>query len=328
MLAYVVAEELGVEVSDVRVVTADTDLTPVDLGSYSSRVTLMTGNAAIQAARRLKPLLLAMVSKGLDVPPERLRMAHRRVFDAKDPEKGMTFAEAVVLTEAEHGTLGSTGSYKPPRSAARYKGAGVGPSPTYSYSVCVVELQVDEETGWVTIDKIWIAHDVGKAINPLLTIGQIEGSVYMGLGEALMEGAGLPVGGSQVPLAARVQEPDLLGNAAGGVHSRRNPRPARAVRRQGVRARPTTPGHPRTRQCHLRCGRGSSGRGSGNARQNPLGHGRAFTLTRGSYFWFSRTARGATLAGIHHGGGAARMMRLPPFRYLAPSEAREAAAYA
>ena len=210
VLAYVVAEELGVEVSDVRVVTADTDLTPVDLGSYSSRVTLMTGNAAIQAARRLKPLLLAMVSKGLDVPPERLRMAHRRVFDAKDPEKGMTFAEAVVLTEAEHGTLGSTGSYKPPRSAARYKGAGVGPSPTYSYSVCVVELQVDEETGWVTIDKIWIAHDVGKAINPLLTIGQIEGSVYMGLGEALMEEQVFRLGVHKFPSLLEYKSPTFL----------------------------------------------------------------------------------------------------------------------
>jgi CO/xanthine dehydrogenase Mo-binding subunit len=187
VLAYVVAEELGVEVSDVRVVTADTDLTPVDLGSYSSRVTLMTGNAAIQAARRLKPLILDAAGKKLDVPPERLRMAHRRVFDSTDPDTGMSFAEAVVLTEAEHGTLGSTGSYRPPRSAARYKGSGVGPSPTYSYSACVVELQIDEDTGWVTIDKIWIAHDVGKAINPLLAIGQIEGSVYMGLGEALME---------------------------------------------------------------------------------------------------------------------------------------------
>jgi 4-hydroxybenzoyl-CoA reductase alpha subunit len=187
VLAYVVAEELGVEVSDVRVVTADTDLTPVDLGSYSSRVTLMMGNAAIQAARRLKPLILDAAGKKLDVPPERLRMAHRRVFDSTDPDTGMSFAEAVVLTEAEHGTLGSTGSYRPPRSAARYKGSGVGPSPTYSYSACVVELQIDEDTGWVTIDKIWIAHDVGKAINPLLAIGQIEGSVYMGLGEALME---------------------------------------------------------------------------------------------------------------------------------------------
>ena len=134
----------------------------------------------------MRPSILEAASRKLDVPSEQLRLAHRRVFDAYDPDKGMSFADAVVLTEAEHGTLGSTGSYKPPPSPGRYKGAGVGPSPTYSYSACVVELEVDRDTGEIGIDKIWIAHDVGKAINPLLAIGQIEGSVYMGLGEALI----------------------------------------------------------------------------------------------------------------------------------------------
>ncbi len=187
VLAYVVAEELGVDVSDVRVVTADTDLTPVDLGSYSSRVTLMTGNAAIQAARKLKPFLLGVASEKLGLPLERLRMAHRRIFDREVPAKGLSFTEAVVLAEARYGTLGSTGSYTPPPHPGRFKGAGVGPSPAYSYSACVVELNVDLETGWPKIDKIWIAHDVGKALNPQLVVGQIEGGVYMGLGEALME---------------------------------------------------------------------------------------------------------------------------------------------
>ncbi|HEX9723577.1 MAG TPA: molybdopterin cofactor-binding domain-containing protein [Vicinamibacteria bacterium] len=210
VLAYVVAEELGVEVSDVRVVTADTDLTPVDLGSYSSRVTLMMGNAAIQAARRLRPLLLEAASRKLGVPSEQLRMAHRRVFDARDPDTGMSFAEAVVLAEAEHGTLGSTGSYKPPPSPGRYKGAGVGPSPTYSYSACVVELHVDEGTGEIGIDKIWIAHDVGKAINPLLAIGQIEGSVYMGLGEALMEEQVFRLGVHKFPSLLEYKSPTFL----------------------------------------------------------------------------------------------------------------------
>jgi 4-hydroxybenzoyl-CoA reductase alpha subunit len=210
VLAYVVAEELGVEVSDVRVVTADTDLTPVDLGSYSSRVTLMMGNAAIQAARRLRPLLLEAASRRLGVPSGELRMARRRVFDARDPENGVDFAEAVVLAEAEHGTLGSTGSYKPPPSPGRYKGAGVGPSPTYSYSACVVELHVDEETGEIGIDKIWIAHDVGKAINPLLAIGQIEGSVYMGLGEALMEEQVFRLGVHKFPSLLEYKSPTFL----------------------------------------------------------------------------------------------------------------------
>jgi len=210
VLAYVVAEELGVEVADVHVVTADTHLTPVDLGSYSSRVTLMTGNAAIQAARRLKPLLLDEASQKLQVPVERLSMARSRIFDREHPERSMAFAEAVVLAEARYGTLGSTGSYSPPRSAAKYKGAGVGPSATYSYSACALELNVDEETGIVRIEKIWIAHDVGKPINPLLAIGQIEGSVYMGLGEALYEEQVFRRGLHKIPSMLDYKSPTFL----------------------------------------------------------------------------------------------------------------------
>jgi 4-hydroxybenzoyl-CoA reductase alpha subunit len=187
ILASIVAEVLGIDPFDIRIVTGDTDLTPVDLGSYSSRVTLMTGNAAIQAAERAKEMLVATAAKKLEIPPEGVGFAGGRVFDVANPEKDMGFAEAVVLAESRFGTLGTVGSYSPPPSAGRYRGAGVGPSPAYSYSAAVVEVEVDPETGILTIPKIWIAHDVGKCINPALVMGQVEGSVYMGLGEAVME---------------------------------------------------------------------------------------------------------------------------------------------
>ncbi len=187
ILASIVAEVLGIDPFDIRVVTGDTDLTPVDLGSYSSRVTLMTGNAAIQAAERAKEMLVATAAAKLEIPPECVGLAGGRVFDVASPEKGMSFPEAVVLAESRFGTLGTVGSYSPPPSAGRYRGAGVGPSPAYSYSAAVVEVEVDPETGILTIPKIWIAHDVGKCINPVLVMGQVEGSVYMGLGEAVME---------------------------------------------------------------------------------------------------------------------------------------------
>jgi 4-hydroxybenzoyl-CoA reductase subunit alpha len=187
VLVNIVAEILGIDPFDIRCVTGDTDLTPVDLGSYSSRVTLMMGNAAIEAADKARDLLARSVSRKLEVPANRLVFAERRVFDAEDPGKGVTFQEAVILAEAEFGTLGTTGSYTPPRSPARYKGGGVGPSPTYSYTACVVEVDVDPATGWIHVPKVWIAHDIGRALNPVLARGQVEGSVYMGLGEALME---------------------------------------------------------------------------------------------------------------------------------------------
>jgi 4-hydroxybenzoyl-CoA reductase subunit alpha len=187
ILAYIVAEVLGIDPFDIRVVTADTDLTPVDLGSYSSRVTLMTGNAAIQAAERSRELLVLAVAEKLNLPVENISLAERRVFDVENPEVGVSFAEAVVLAESKFGTIGTVGSYSPPRSPGKYKGAGVGPSPAYSYSAAVAEVDVDPATGIITVERVWIAHDIGKSINPMLVMGQVEGSVYMGLGEVLME---------------------------------------------------------------------------------------------------------------------------------------------
>ena len=187
ILAYIVAEVLGIDPFDIRVITADTDLTPVDLGSYSSRVTLMTGHASLQAAERARELLAKAVAEKLDVPTECLAFADRRVFDVEDTERGMSFAEAVQLAEAKFGTIGTVGSYTPPRSPGKFKGAGVGPSPAYSYSAAVAEVDVDPETGIVVVDRVWIAHDIGQSINPALVMGQVEGSVYMGLGEVLME---------------------------------------------------------------------------------------------------------------------------------------------
>ena len=187
VLVACVAEVLGIDPFDVRPVTGDTDLTPVDLGSYSSRVTLMMGNAAIEAATRARDRLAEAVAGKLDVPAARVVFEGGRAFDKNDPSRGVSFKDAVCIAEAQFGTIGTVGSYTPPKSAARYKGGGVGPSPTYSYSAAIVEVEVDESTGWIHVPRVWIAHDIGQAINPVLARGQIEGSVYMALGEALME---------------------------------------------------------------------------------------------------------------------------------------------
>jgi 4-hydroxybenzoyl-CoA reductase subunit alpha len=187
VLVACVAEVLGIAPIDIRAVTGDTDLTPVDLGSYSSRVTLMMGNAAIQAAERARDMLADAVAKRLSLPKDRLVFADRRVFDTENPAAGVSFAEAVCLGERMFGTIGTTGSYTPPRAAAKFKGGGVGPSPAYSYSAAIVEVDVDASTGWIHVPRVWIAHDIGRSLNPTLVRGQVEGSVYMAIGEALME---------------------------------------------------------------------------------------------------------------------------------------------
>jgi 4-hydroxybenzoyl-CoA reductase alpha subunit len=211
VLAYVVAEVLGIRPEDVRVVTADTDLTPVDLGSYSSRVTLMTGNAAREAAETLRVQLLGAAARELEVTPAQLEARDRRVFLRDDPARGLAFDEAARLAEAAHGTLVAAGSYTPPRRAAKFKGSGVGPTPAYSYSACAVELEVDPETGDIRVDRVWMAHDGGTAINPLLVEGQVEGSVYMGLGEALMEESAFRVHGlHKIPSLLEYKSPTTL----------------------------------------------------------------------------------------------------------------------
>jgi CO/xanthine dehydrogenase Mo-binding subunit len=187
MLAYVVAEELGVDVADVRLVTGDTDLAPVDLGSYSSRVTFMAGNAAKQAAEKLKRQLFEAAADAMSVPEDKLAAAGGIIYFVEDTSKQVRFAQAAQYAEKMFGTLGATGSYTPPKLAGKYKGAGVGPSPAYTFTCCVAEVEVDRETGILEVKKLTVGHDLGRAINPVVCEGQIEGGMYMGYGEAVVE---------------------------------------------------------------------------------------------------------------------------------------------
>jgi len=229
MSAQVVAEVLGCDLSRVKVIAADTDLTPIDLGSYSSRVTYMAGNATIRAAEEVKKNIVSAAAKRMACAPEDVVMRNDHVYkrgatpgngqagaaeilEEKDAPRGhvdgqilrgsvlqsrkeegprqhMSFEEAVVSAIDFHGALTGTGSYAPPMEArgGKHKGAGVGPSPAYSYSAQVAEVSVDEETGEVTVHKIWAAHDCGRALNPVAVEGQVIGSVWMGLGQALEE---------------------------------------------------------------------------------------------------------------------------------------------
>jgi 4-hydroxybenzoyl-CoA reductase subunit alpha len=234
MTAQIIAEVLGCRVSRVKVVAADTDLTPIDLGSYSSRVTVMAGNAALRAAENVRKKIAAAAARHLNCGPEDVVFREDRVARApspamvaqqaevvarppsagevkvqgrvegqilrgsvqqkrkkedEGPRDSLTFEEAVVAAIDFTGALTGTGSYAPPDDArgGKFKGAGVGPSPAYSYSAQVAEVSVDEETGEVTVHKIWAAHDCGRALNPVAVEGQVIGSVWMGLGQALQE---------------------------------------------------------------------------------------------------------------------------------------------
>jgi len=216
VLAYIVAEELGIQPEQIHLETADTTLTPVDLGSYSSRVTFMAGNAAIAAARKLKDQLFEVASERLHVPAERLHAGGGLIYDEDDPGVALPLVQAIQLAEARFGALVASGSYAPPEGIhGDYKGAGVGPSPAYSYSACAAQVAVDVETGEVIVEKLWLAHDVGQSINPLLVAGQVEGSAYMGYGEAIMEQQVFRKGRHKIPslldykLATTLDTPEI-----------------------------------------------------------------------------------------------------------------------
>lgn len=187
MLAALCAERLGIEPGDVRVIEGDTALTPVDLGSYSSRVTFMAGNACISAADRARRPIAEAVAAKLGVAVDALSFRGRRVFVTAEPDRGVSFVDAVWLAEERSGPIAAVGGYKPHKIGSRFRRQSVGPSPAYSFTAQVAEVSVDTETGVVHVDRIWVAHDCGRAINRTIVEGQIEGCVYMGVGEALYE---------------------------------------------------------------------------------------------------------------------------------------------
>src|SRR5690554_5403072 len=188
VVAQIAAEELGVPLEYVRVVSADTDLVPVDLGAYSSRETFMVGNACLDAARKLRERIAHAVGEAWDVPADRVALVRGWALDVAEPERRIPISEAFNIAEARYGTLGATGSYDTPKDVhGEYRGGTIGASPAYSFTAHVAEVEVDVETGVVDVRKIWVAHDCGRALNPVLVEGQMEGSAYMGFAEAIME---------------------------------------------------------------------------------------------------------------------------------------------
>lgn len=186
MLAMVVAETLGIDMNHVFVLAADTLLTPVDMGSYSSRVTFMCGNAAKSAAQELKKEILKAVSDQREIAIEELYIEKNRV-KSNSKSIDLTWLEAIDMATAKRGALTVSGNYISPKLGGDFKGAGAGLSPSYSFGACVAEVNVDFKTGKVELTEIWGAHDCGKALNPLAVEGQLEGSWHMGIGQAMSE---------------------------------------------------------------------------------------------------------------------------------------------
>ena len=186
MLVQIAAEELGIPMEYVQVEVADTKITPVDLGSYSSRVTFMVGNATKTATSNLRNEIAIAIAKEKNVSVNDLYFEDCRVI-TKNKSVDLSWMEAVEIAMAGRGAFLESGFYISPKLGGKFKGAGAGLSPAYSFGAFISEVNVHPKTGEVNVLKVWGAHDCGKALNPLSVEGQIEGSIHMGLGQAVSE---------------------------------------------------------------------------------------------------------------------------------------------
>ncbi|MDP7342878.1 MAG: molybdopterin-dependent oxidoreductase, partial [Alphaproteobacteria bacterium] len=189
VLVQCVAEVLGIDMSRVRIVAGDSAVTPKDNGSYSSRVTYMVGNAAIEAARNLRELLIEAAAKRLEIPVEEVECLGE-VYRAGSQDQGLEFNEVVLEALKRSGTITVKGNYSTiPEShgGRKYRGAAIGGTMAFSYAAQVVEVSIDPDTAEITVEKVWVAHDCGRALNPLAVEGQVQGSVWMGMGQAMSE---------------------------------------------------------------------------------------------------------------------------------------------
>ncbi|MDW7711049.1 MAG: 4-hydroxybenzoyl-CoA reductase subunit alpha [Deferrisomatales bacterium] len=187
VLCQMAAEAMGYRYEQMRIVAADTETCPMDLGAYSSRQTLMTGAAAKEAGEEVKRQVLAAAAEMLEVPAEDLDCRDGLIVSVTRADKALAFEDAARRHFVLHGPLVGKGSYKPPKLGGTFKGAPVGTSPAYSFGVQAAEVQIDEETGEITVLDVWDVHDCGTVINPRLLHGQVHGALAMGMGETVWE---------------------------------------------------------------------------------------------------------------------------------------------
>jgi 4-hydroxybenzoyl-CoA reductase subunit alpha len=188
LITQIVAEVLLVPMQRIRLVSTDSALTPKDNGSYSSRVSFMVGNAALNASKALKRLLIEAAARRLKVTADEIEWAGESC-GVIGTDQMLDWAQVVQEALVDSGTLTVKGTWSTPpeTQGGKFRGAAVGSSAGFSYGAQVVEVEVDEDTGRVAVQKVWVAHDCGRAINPLAVEGQVQGAIWMGMGQALSE---------------------------------------------------------------------------------------------------------------------------------------------
>ncbi|MFC1671228.1 xanthine dehydrogenase family protein molybdopterin-binding subunit [Spirochaetota bacterium] len=187
VIPQMVAEIFGVDYTDVNLVIQDTMLTPMDNGTMDSRVTYGAGHAVKNAAMDAKKKLQEGIAPFLETQADKVSCELGKVCSIEGSKKEIPFIEAIRTYQEKHGTLYGEGSYTPPQPIGDYPGKLIGPSPAFGFTAQIAEVEVDLETGKITIPNYYEAGDCGQPINPMSVHGQVEGAISMGLGQALYE---------------------------------------------------------------------------------------------------------------------------------------------
>ena len=268
ILVQTVAEVLGLDLARVRVVTGDSEVVPKDNGSYSSRVTFMVGNAAIDAAQNLKRVLVAAAARKLDAKPDEIECLGE-LYRAGAQDKGADLRRGRDRGAQGHRHHhGDRQLFDHPGIARRQEVSRLGDRRHHGLQLLGAggRGQVDEETGVVTVDKVWVAHDCGKALNRLTVEGQVQGSVWMGMGQAMSEETAYHEGLMLTANMLDYRVPTIQDFAADRGRHRREQRSAWAVRRQGGGRRLARGVPAGAHQRHRRRHRAALQRPAGDAR--------------------------------------------------------------
>jgi CO/xanthine dehydrogenase Mo-binding subunit len=189
--SQIVAETLGVPYDWITYDNSNTDSSPLCTGTFASRATFVAGNAVLKAAANAKEKLLQIAAKELEIAPEDLEVVDGEVVAKGAPQKKIGVPDVAAAATWVHGELiTGTGAQLNPYAAIVDPETGRVDSPPHaaiSYAACAAEVEVDDETGEVRVERLWQCFDVGRAINPTLVEGQIQGGALMGLGLAVLE---------------------------------------------------------------------------------------------------------------------------------------------
>jgi CO/xanthine dehydrogenase Mo-binding subunit len=189
VIAQIAAEALGVEFDQVVIATADTDTGPHDMGTFASRATHRVGNAVRMAALEARQVVLELAAFELGVGIDSVDTdGQGNVVVTAAPERSLRIADVAARAQFEYGrTVAGRGAFMKPKSVVDPETGAMDPDSTEAHACTVADVEVDTDTGEVTVLSIRSAYEIGRQVNPALVQGQIVGGAFMGMAHALYE---------------------------------------------------------------------------------------------------------------------------------------------